>query len=117
MEIVILILTEVVMCVNGCLNPLFMKYLVEFIQAGTIGREGFDYENLTIETGLLLMFIGNELFERFCNMNKDVLKNRNGNKAKNVIKNCIYAKFAQISNASNKEFAQGELVGLIAEDA
>jgi hypothetical protein len=50
-------------------------------------------------------------------MNKDVLKNRNGNKAKNVIKNCIYAKFAQISNASNKEFAQGELVGLIAEDA
>lgn len=44
-------------------------------------------------------------------------KNRNGNKAKNVLKNCVYSKFQTISNASNKEFAEGELLGLMTEDA
>jgi hypothetical protein len=116
-EFVFLVLTEVVMCINGCLNPILMKYLVDFIREGTLGNEGLDYEHLTRGTFLVALFIANELFERFCNQNKDVFKNRNGNKAKNVLKNCIYRKFSTISNASNKEFAEGELLGLMSEDA
>ena len=33
------------------------------------------------------------------------------------MKNQIYSKFSKISNATNKEFAEGELIGLIADDA
>ena len=64
-ELLFLVFTEVIMCINGCLNPILMKYLVDFIREGTLGKEGFDYDHLTRGTFLVGLFISNELFERF----------------------------------------------------
>jgi hypothetical protein len=67
--------------------------------------------------GLVCIYCLNEMFERFGNSHKNIAKSLNGQKAKNLVRAMIYKKLLTISPATNKEFAEGQILGIMSTDA
>ena len=66
---------------------------------------------------LVLLFAANELSETYFGCYKEILTTIEGVKAKNLIRSVIFEKFQTISEATNKEFAEGQLLNLMSGDA
>lgn len=96
-----LVVGELIMTANGCLQPVLLKFLIDYIKEGK--QDGLTYTGM----GLVLLYCINEMFERFGSSHKNITKSVNGQKAKNLVRALIYKKLTTISNATNKEFAEG----------
>lgn len=59
----------------------------------------------------------NETLERFVNSHKNLFKSVNGQKAKDLVRALIYEKLTRSSTATNKEFAEGQVLGIMSTDA
>lgn len=57
------------------------------------------------------------VFERLGSSHKDRYKNLSGARAKNLLRAVIYDKITTISVATNKDFGEGHIMGLLAKDA
>jgi len=100
-EIVQLVLSEIVMTIIGCIQPIIIKLLIDQIKLESSS------ETLYKGLGLVVAYCLNEMFERFGSLHKNLAKSVNGQKAKNVVRALIFKKITTISSATNKEFAEG----------
>ncbi len=57
------------------------------------------------------------IFERLGNSHKDRIKNISGIRARNLIRGLIYEKITTISEATNKEYREGQIMTLMSKDA
>lgn len=57
------------------------------------------------------------IFERLGNSHKDRRKNISGIRAKNLVSGLVFEKITSISDATNKEFGEGQIMSLISKDA
>ena len=73
-EYIFLICSEIVLNINGCLQPVLLKWIIDFIKDGKRGIEDFDWEIMTGGAFYLGLFMANQVFEDFANRNKDVRK-------------------------------------------
>ena len=93
-----MVVTELLMCANGCAQPIFLKMLIDYVKEGK--TDGMTAQGI----GLVLLYCLNELIERFGNSHKDIGKHLYGVKAKNLIRALIFEKCTTISNSTNKSF-------------
>ena len=100
-EMIFVVLTELLMCANGCAQPIFLKMLIDYLKEGN--TNGLTFQGLF----LVLLYCLNELFERFGNSHKDIGKNLYGVKAKNLLRALVFEKCTSISNSTNKNFEEG----------
>jgi ABC-type multidrug transport system fused ATPase/permease subunit len=96
-----------------------MKQLISFVKSGTYGLEDDPHFWDDIYYGLFLVFLfaANELSETYFGCYKEILTTTEGVKAKNLIRSVIFEKFQTISESTNKEFAEGQLLNLMSGDA
>lgn len=94
---------------KGLLQPYIMKQLIQFVKSGTYGLEDDPHFWDEIYYGFFLVFLFaiNELAETYFGCYKEILTTTEGVKAKQVVRTVIFEKFQTISEASNKEFAEG----------
>ena len=90
---------------------MLLKLIIDYIK----DDEAKDAEYVGI--GLVLAYCCNEMFERFGSLHKNLRKSVNGQKAKNLVRALIFQKITTISSATNKDFAEGQILGLISTDA
>ena len=104
---------------KGLVQPFIMKSLIDFIKASVSGEEAEAVIWYELNYGLFLVFLFsiNEAAETYLTCQKDILNTTDCDKAKNLIRIVIFEKFQSISEATNKDFEEGELLDLITKDA
>ena len=94
---------------KGLLQPYIMKQLIQFVKSGSYGLQDDPHFWDEIYYGFFLVFLFaiNELAETYFGCYKEILTTTEGVKAKQVVRTVIFEKFQTISEATNKEFAEG----------
>ncbi len=107
---------------KGLVQPFIMKSLIDFIKGSVSGEEAEAVVWFELNYGLFLVFLFsinsiNEAAETYLTCQKDILNTTDCDKAKNLIRIVIFEKFQSISEATNKDLEEGELLDLITKDA
>ena len=106
-----MIVSEVILCLNTCLQSFQARLVIDYINEAS--SEGLTWRGIW----LIAFQCAIVIFERIGNSHKDRCRIIAGVRARNLVKAVLYKKMTTVSHATNKDFGEGQIMGLISKDA